>query len=158
MFFDTFYALCKNKGVSCKRAVLDMGLSNSIATKWKKTAATPAGETLQRIAEYFDVSVDYLLHYDQDMTKSEELMSIYYCSVVSQINNVLISGNNQKNLKGHLAELLLRYKYFTEAIASKNQVRIEETIASLEAWISVSRDFALSDEDKALSHICTYGS
>lgn len=38
-----------------------MGLSNSIATKWKKTGATPNGETLNIIAEYFGVSIDYLL-------------------------------------------------------------------------------------------------
>ncbi|MEA5040310.1 MAG: helix-turn-helix transcriptional regulator [Clostridiaceae bacterium] len=61
MFFDLFAKLCAEKGVSPKKAVTEMGLSNSIATKWKKTGATPQGDTLQRIADYFDVSVDYLL-------------------------------------------------------------------------------------------------
>lgn len=61
MFFDIFYDLCKKKGVSCKRAADDMGLSNSITTKWKKTGATPSGDTLHRIARYFDVSIDYLI-------------------------------------------------------------------------------------------------
>ena len=61
MFFDIFYDLCKKKGVSCKKAAEDIGLSNSITTKWKKTGATPGGDTLQRIASYFGVSTDYLL-------------------------------------------------------------------------------------------------
>ena len=61
MFFDIFYGLCQKKGVSCKKAAEDIGLSNSITTKWKKTGATPSGDTLQRIAEYFGVSIDYLL-------------------------------------------------------------------------------------------------
>lgn len=61
MFFDIFYDLCKKKGVSCKKAAEDMGLSNSITTKWKKTGATPVGKTLDRIAVYFDVTTDYLL-------------------------------------------------------------------------------------------------
>lgn len=61
MFFDTFKELCDAKGVSCKRATIDMGFSNSISTKWKRTSATPNGETLNKIAEYFGVSVDYLL-------------------------------------------------------------------------------------------------
>jgi len=60
MFFDIFYALCKEKGVSCKRAAEEIGLSNSITTKWKKTGATPNTETLNKIAKYFSVSVDYL--------------------------------------------------------------------------------------------------
>lgn len=66
MFFDIFYDLCKKKGVSCKRAAEDIGLSNSITTKWKKTGATPAGETLSRIAKYFDVSIYYLLGEESD--------------------------------------------------------------------------------------------
>lgn len=61
MFFDIFYDLCKNKGVSCKKAAEEIGLSNSITTKWKKTGATPSGETLDKVAAYFGVSTDYLL-------------------------------------------------------------------------------------------------
>lgn len=64
MFFDIFYDLCQKKGISCKKATEEMGLSNSITTKWKKTGATPGGDTLQKIAAYFDVSTDYLLGKD----------------------------------------------------------------------------------------------
>ena len=61
MFYDVFKALCDAKGVRPKRAVLEMGLSNSFATRWKKTGGNPNGETLQKVADYFGVSVDYLL-------------------------------------------------------------------------------------------------
>lgn len=61
MFFDIFFDLCKKNGISCKKAAEDIGLSNSITTKWKKTGATPGGDTLNRIAAYFGVSTDYLL-------------------------------------------------------------------------------------------------
>ena len=61
MFYDAFKLLCEKKGVSPKRAVTEMGLSNSLATKWKNTGAIPKGETLAKIADYFGVSVEYLL-------------------------------------------------------------------------------------------------
>ena len=61
MFFDIFFDLCKRNGISYKKAAEDIGLSNSITTKWKKTGATPGGDTLNRIAAYFGVSTDYLL-------------------------------------------------------------------------------------------------
>ena len=61
MFFDIFHALCDEKGVSCKKAAAEIGLSNSITTKWKKTGATPGGETLEKVAAYFGVTTDYLL-------------------------------------------------------------------------------------------------
>lgn len=38
-----------------------MGLSHSIATKWKKTGATPEGATLVKVAKYFNVPVALLL-------------------------------------------------------------------------------------------------
>ena len=61
MFYDRFKLLCEQANVSCKKAVIDIGLSNSIATKWKKTGATPNGETLLRIANYFGTTVESLL-------------------------------------------------------------------------------------------------
>ena len=61
MFYDVFKRLCDEKGVSCNRAATEMGLSNATATKWKKPGATPSGDTLSKIAVYFDVSIDDLL-------------------------------------------------------------------------------------------------
>lgn len=61
MFYDLFCELCRKKGVSPTRATIEIGLSRTIGTKWKTTGATPQGETLSKIADYFGVSVDYLL-------------------------------------------------------------------------------------------------
>ena len=61
MFYDRFKHLCDQKGISCNKAALEIGLSNATPTKWKKTGATPVGETLDKIAAYFGVSTDYLL-------------------------------------------------------------------------------------------------
>ena len=61
MFYDRFKQLCEEKGVSCNKAALDIGLSNATQTKWRKTGAPPRGDTLDKIAAYFDVSTDYLL-------------------------------------------------------------------------------------------------
>ena len=61
MFYDLFCQLCEKKGVSVTRATVEMGLSRTIGSKWKRTGATPNGETLNRIAEYFGVTTDYLL-------------------------------------------------------------------------------------------------
>ena len=38
-----------------------MGLSKSTVSAWKKIGNAPTGEKLQRVADYFSVSVDYLL-------------------------------------------------------------------------------------------------
>lgn len=66
MFYDVFKMLCEKKGVSCNRAAMDIGLSNSTPTKWKKTGANPDGKTISKISNYFGVSSDYLLGFSMD--------------------------------------------------------------------------------------------
>lgn len=60
MFYDKFVELCKARGMSPAAVARDIGLSNSSTTTWKH-GAIPKGKTLQKVAEYFGVSVDYLL-------------------------------------------------------------------------------------------------
>lgn len=66
MFYDVFKMLCEKKGVSCNRAAMDIGLSNSTPTKWKKTGANPDSTTLSKISSYFGVTTDYLLGFTKD--------------------------------------------------------------------------------------------
>jgi len=61
MFYDLFAALCNSKGVRPSRACIDMGLSRSLAAKWKATGENPRADVLPKIASYFNVSVSYLL-------------------------------------------------------------------------------------------------
>lgn len=60
MFFDRFEALCKQKNVSKQKACLDCGLSRTAWNKWR-AGATPNGDALQALADYFGVTTDYLL-------------------------------------------------------------------------------------------------
>lgn len=64
MFYDLFCALCSQKGVSPTRAALEIGLSKSTPTTWKKKGTTPQAAQLQKIAGYFGVTVDELLRQD----------------------------------------------------------------------------------------------
>lgn len=60
IFYDMFLALCDSNGVTRTRACLDCGVSRTAWRKWKD-GAVPNGETLNGIARYFGVTVDYLL-------------------------------------------------------------------------------------------------
>ncbi len=61
VFYDLYLKLCKSKNVSPTRAAIEIGISKATPTTWKKRGLTPQGETLNKIASYFGVSVDYLL-------------------------------------------------------------------------------------------------
>ncbi len=72
MFYDKFIVLCEKKGVAPTRAALDIGLSKSAPIKWRTTRATPNGETLNRISEYFSVPVGELLGEDTKKAPTQE--------------------------------------------------------------------------------------
>ena len=61
MFYDLFIELCQQRGIAPTRAAVEIGLSKSTPTTWKKKGLTPQGSTLQKIADYFGVTTDYLL-------------------------------------------------------------------------------------------------
>lgn len=72
MFYDTFKSLCDEKGVSVSKACLEMGLSRSIAAKWKTTKTNPSAEVIPKIAKYFGVTTDYLLGAETEKTPISE--------------------------------------------------------------------------------------
>lgn len=64
MFYEQFAGLCKEKNISPSIVAETIGLNRSSVTFWKR-GSTPKGETLRKLANYFGVSVDYLLNKGQ---------------------------------------------------------------------------------------------
>ena len=69
MFWERFYGLCTRKGIKPNPIAKELGVSTGIISKWKNEKTLPNGETLIKIANYFNCSVDYLLGREtQDIT------------------------------------------------------------------------------------------
>lgn len=60
VFYDHFLELCNKKGVTPSKAALLNGISKTSVTRWKN-GATPNGEILKKLSDYFGVTTDYLL-------------------------------------------------------------------------------------------------
>lgn len=60
MFWENFYNLCLQKGVSPNAAAKEMNISSGTVTEWKN-GREPQNATLRKVADYFGVTVDYLL-------------------------------------------------------------------------------------------------
>ena len=61
MFYDIYCELCQKKGLTPSGAAAKIGFNRASVTMWKNTGKAPKQDLLIRIAEYFGVSVDYLL-------------------------------------------------------------------------------------------------
>ena len=65
MFSDRFEELCRLKGVKPGRACKEMGVSRSLAAKWKSTGTDkPSTDVLEKMSMYFRLSIDEILSAD----------------------------------------------------------------------------------------------
>lgn len=60
MFYDIFLELCAKSQKKPGRVAEDCGLSRASVNRWKG-GSTPTYETIKVLADYFDVSTDFLL-------------------------------------------------------------------------------------------------
>lgn len=60
MFWNVLCRLCEENNTKPYAIAKAIGASNSVCTKWKN-GSIPNGETLLKLSNYFNVSVDYLL-------------------------------------------------------------------------------------------------
>lgn len=60
MFFDQYKSLCLSIGKKPNTVAKELGIASSSITQWKH-GSTPRAQLLQKIADYFDVSVSYLI-------------------------------------------------------------------------------------------------
>jgi len=58
---DRIIALLAEKGVSAAQMSRDLGFSNAVFSYWKKRKQKPSTDKLVAMAEYFGVSLDYLV-------------------------------------------------------------------------------------------------
>ena len=70
MFFDNFVRLCEQKGVKPSRALTEAGVPKSAYSYWRTEAgagndAKPTNQNAVKLAQYFGVTVDYLLTGEQ---------------------------------------------------------------------------------------------
>lgn len=104
--YKTFELLLKLNGCRVADVARATGIGKSTFTDWKQGRTTPKAEKLQKIADYFGVSVDYLLTGQAPETAAAGVMSL------SDLEQQLVALFRQLNEKGQgkaleLVKLLL---------------------------------------------------
>lgn len=61
MFYERFLTLCKAKGMKPTAVADAIGISRMNASRWKN-GTTPSFANIQKLADYFNVPVDYLVN------------------------------------------------------------------------------------------------
>ena len=72
-FWNIFYDLCTKHGKAPNAVAKDLQLSSASITYWKKGERNPSKSALKKIADYFGVSVSYLLGNEEKEKAPDEL-------------------------------------------------------------------------------------
>ena len=59
--YKIFEALCNEHGVTPYRVCKDTGITTATISNWKAGRYVPKADKLQKIADYFGVSIEYLM-------------------------------------------------------------------------------------------------
>ena len=101
MFYDTYKELCEKSGKSMSRVAKDIGFEKSTITKWKQKGFAPRIELLNKIADYFGVSTDYLLGKEKTATQMDDSLSAEFTALYSRLDE-----NHQQAVVAMIKSLL----------------------------------------------------
>lgn len=120
MFWENFIDLCEKADKTPTAVVLELGLSRGSATVWKK-GGIPNDITLKKIANYFDVTIQYLLGNDEKVTINGNVSGTY--NVFGNRNpNISI----KENLSSQENELISCFRKLSELNRAKALIYISE--------------------------------
>ena len=75
-FWETYEKLCSNIGKKPTQVGRELSISPASVTQWKN-GSIPGGEKLVQIADYFNVTTDYLLGRTEEVP-AESVISVSY--------------------------------------------------------------------------------
>lgn len=146
-----------------------IGCSTGNISDWKKGKVRPSVDYLVKIADHFNVSVDYLIG-RTDIRNTDYMIDVYNTGVIRWINDRAFNDDQKAAIKDNFFEALVRYKEIVNKYANymysdrrkeliKNSAPMDTVcMASCSAISDQLRDMILwiaafpADADKAYSH------
>jgi len=101
---DRIFQLMEQRNLTAKELANALKISQGNITDWKKGRSKPSVPALEKIANYFDVSMDFLLgtqtQTSNKLNSLEEIKKYYDESVFGdiQVNHILITADTNENM------------------------------------------------------------
>ena len=73
--YEIFEQLLQKYGVTAYKVSKATGVTQTSLSNWKSGRSTPSAKTLQKIADYFGVSIEYLMTGKEDIVEKETILT-----------------------------------------------------------------------------------
>ena len=84
--YEIFERLCKERGVTAYRVSEATGIKTSSLSGWKAGKFTPKQEKLKKIADYFGVSIEYLMTGEESDPKEPYYIDEETSEIIKDLN------------------------------------------------------------------------
>lgn len=87
--YENFEQLLQRNGVTSYKVSKETGVTQTALSNWKSGRSTPTTKTLQKIADYFGVTIDYLLAGNENITDNKELSKKDMRDISNDIESIM---------------------------------------------------------------------
>jgi transcriptional regulator with XRE-family HTH domain len=88
--YEVFEQLLQKHGVTPYKVAKEAGVTQTALSNWKSGRSTPSSKTLQKVADYFGVTVDYLMTGRAEAKeKAPELTARDERDIKKDLNNIM---------------------------------------------------------------------
>lgn len=117
--YEIFENLMKEHGVTAYKVSKETGIATSTLSDWKKGRSTPKQDKLQKIADFFNVTVDYLLTGNNEEKKERD-----YSLTIKEQENI------DAEAKKIIEDLTMSFSKNRDSLNEEDYFAIENAIRS----------------------------
>lgn len=87
--YEVFEQLLQKYGVTPYKVAKESGVTQTALSNWKAGRSTPTTKTLQKIADYFGVTIDYLMTGKEETTDKPSLTKKDERDIAKDLENIM---------------------------------------------------------------------
>ncbi len=109
MYYQNFEELCKQRNIKPNKVSKETGVSTATLTSWKQGKYTPKPDKLKLIADFFNVSLEFLMrNEDVQWNPSEQTMD-YTISLSEEEQDLLMKYRKADDTQKEMIRRILAY-------------------------------------------------
>ena len=95
--YEIFEQLLQKYGVTSYKVAKEAGVTQTALSNWKTGRSTPTAKTLQQIADYFGVTVDYLMTGKDEKPSEPQLTPRDKRDIAKDLESIMEKLNSQED-------------------------------------------------------------
>lgn len=109
MYYKNFEELCKQRNIKPNKVSKETGVSTATLTSWKQGKYTPKPDKLKLIADFFNVSLEFLMRNEDVQWDPTEQKIDYIISLSEEEQEILTAYRNSDKVQKEMIKRLLGY-------------------------------------------------